>query len=195
MINFGGRILNFHIQTPKLTQLIMKNSYKCLVIIAIATMTMSITADAQEMNDKAAGLNFLINSTRNIIGIGAKYRYNITKPLRVESSFNYLFNNNLENKWDLFENVHLLIPLHNRTKIYPLAGLGILQKRKNNHPIFEDERNTYDDSDASVFWAFNLGGGIDYKISDKLTINAELIQKSSDNLNYTYISTSIIYRF
>jgi len=173
----------------------MKSFYIKLAIIAFAAITMKVTAAAQGEDNKSAGVNMVIGSQRNIIGVGAKYRYNINKAFRVESSFNYLYNNNILNKWDLFENAHLLIPVHNQLRIYPLAGLGILQKRKNNYPVIEDEWSNYDESDYSIFWAFNLGAGIDYRITDKLIINLELIQKSSDNINYTYLSTGIIYRF
>ena len=176
-------------------RLIMKYFYMKLTIIAIAAVTMNPTATAQEKNEKAAGISFSINSQRNIISIGAKYRYNVNKIFRVESSFNYLFDNNNLNKWDLFESAHILIPIGNRVRIYPLAGLGILQKRENNYSIIDDEMIVYYESNHSIFWALNFGGGIEYRIIDKLIINLELIQKSSDNIRYTYLSTGILYRF
>jgi len=176
-------------------RLVMNYYYIKLTIIAIVAIIINVTAIAQEKNDKAVGVNFAINSQRKIISIGAKYRYNINKIFRVESSFNYLFDNNILNKWDLFENAHLLIPIGNRLRIYPLAGIGILQKRKNKNPIIEEEWSYYDESKSSIFWALIFGGGIEYRITDKLIINLELIQKSSNDIRYTYLSTGILYRF
>ena len=170
----------------------MKSFFNKIAIIVLTAMTMSVTANAQEKGDKAAGVN-LAFSGQNIVGIGAKYQYNITKPLRVESSFFYTFNRdliNLNNKWNLYVNAHLLIPIANRIKLYPIAGLGIV--RRIEYLISEEyEKSYYNDT----WWGFNFGGGIDYKITDKLIINVELHNKWLDNQNRTYLSTGIIYRF
>ena len=163
----------------------------------MAVVTLNVTAEAQEKNDKAAGVNLAI-SGQHIIGIGAKYQYSITKPLRVESSFNYMFNRDLinsMNKWDLYINAHLLIPVINRIKLYPLAGLGIV-RREIKYLIIEEECSYYDDIGDFTYWCFNFGGGIDCKITDKLIFNIELNHKWLDRYNgHTYISTGIIYRF
>jgi hypothetical protein len=59
----------------------MKKAFKKVAMIAIAAVTMSMAAVAQEKGDKAIGGNFVLGTGDNYssIGIGANFRYNILR--------------------------------------------------------------------------------------------------------------------
>jgi opacity protein-like surface antigen len=59
-------------------------------------------------------------------GIGAKFQYNVTKPIRLEGSFTYFLKKDLISMWDLSVNAHYLFPIADKLTVYPLAGLGLL---------------------------------------------------------------------
>jgi len=59
------------------------------------------------------------------LGLGAKFQYNLTAPIRLEGSFTYFLEKNYTSMWDLNANVHYLFPVSNEVTVYPLAGLGI----------------------------------------------------------------------
>jgi outer membrane protein X len=48
-------------------------------------------------------------------------------------------------------------------------------------------------SDSEI--GFNLGGGIDYKLTDKLILNAELKYKLGNNWNRLLLSAGLAYKF
>jgi outer membrane protein X len=67
------------------------NVFKRVVLLALVA-TMSITtAVAQEKGDKAVGVNLALGlgDSYSNYGIGAKFQYNVTKPIRLEGSFTY----------------------------------------------------------------------------------------------------------
>ena len=172
----------------------MKRFFRKAIVIAISLVTVGVAVNAQEKGDKAAGANLSISDSRKIIGIGAKFQYNVSKPFRLESAFQYIFEDYSINRWNLFLNGHLLLPLSKRMKIYPVAGLGILQQK---YDLFYSEELAYTSEKSSdIFWAYNIGGGIDFKLKNNLIINAELNYKLwENNRRNTYLSAGIVYIF
>jgi len=160
------------------------------LIIILAAITMNITANAQGKGDKSLGISLIYGSLinkyvdYNNAGIGTKYRYNLSRIVRLESSFNYLFEKDFVSSWDLFENLHILIPLNKQITIYPLAGIGVFGF-KADYPIVTDEWGySYDNSKSYTKLGFNfLGSGIDLKITDKLILNAEWCFKGEFLMN------------
>jgi outer membrane protein X len=138
-----------------------------------------MAANAQEKGNMAVGGNLVLFS-----GVGAKFQYNLTnplrlfnvaKPLRLEGSFTYFPDNNFSS-WDLSANGHWLFTVADKITVYPLAGLGILNG-----------------SGYSDFFV-NIGGGVDYTLTDKLILNAELKYKIS-NWDDWQVSAGLAYRF
>ena len=180
----------------------MKSFYKKLIIIAITALTMNLAVEAQVRGAKAAGANLVLTSPPgefDLLGVGAKFRYNISKIFRLESTFNYLFEKDFLSRWDFYINAHILIPLADRIKLYPLAGFGILGY-KGDYPIITDEWGfTYGGRSSSTYLGCNFGGGMDYKMTSKLIFNVEYSYKWEAKLNDawgdSYFSAGIIYLF
>jgi outer membrane protein X len=165
----------------------MKCIFRKVAIVAIAVLTMSVVVGAQEKGDMAAGGNIVLGSGDSFtnFGIGGKFQYNVTNPFRLEGSFTYFLKKDYITMWDLSVNGHWLFPVADKITVYPLAGLGILNCG------YDIE----DNSDSTSDIAFNLGGGIDYQLTDKLIFNAELKYKISDHLDRFLISAGLAYKF
>ncbi|GHV48630.1 hypothetical protein FACS1894181_04920 [Bacteroidia bacterium] len=165
----------------------MKSIFRKVAIVTIALVTMSVAAGAQEKGDMAAGGNLVLGSGDSFtnIGIGAKFQYNVTTPIRLEGSFTYFLKKDYLTMWDLSANAHWLFPVADKITVYPLAGLGILN--------YGSSYGSYSASTSDI--AFNLGGGIDYKLTDKLILNAELKYKISDTWDRLLLSAGLAYKF
>jgi outer membrane protein X len=161
----------------------MKKIFRKVAITAIAILSISAVAIAQEKGDMAIGGNLVFGSgdSYNNVGIGAKYQYNILVPLRLEGSLTFFPQQDMVTMLDLSVNGHWLLPVAENANVYPLAGLGIL--------------NYGGAGSATTDLAFNLGGGIDYKWSENIIFNAEMKYKISDVWNRMLISVGVAYKF
>lgn len=72
---------------------------------------------------QAIGFGLSYGTEIESAGLGIKYQYNITNPLRIEPSFNYFFENDNVSMLDLNVNFHYLCPVAQSVKLYPLFGL------------------------------------------------------------------------
>ena len=166
-----------------------------MAIIAIAVVTMSMAAYTQEKGDMAVGGNLVFGSgdSYSNIGIGAKFQYNVTDPIRLEGSFTYFPKKDLMSMWDLSVNAHYLFPVSEQITVYPLAGLGILGYSVSTPTIDLGPFGSFGVSDSEL--GFNLGGGIDFKLTDKLFLNAELKYRIGSDWDRLLLSVGVGYRF
>jgi opacity protein-like surface antigen len=172
------------------------NVIKKVAIIAIAAVTVSTLASAQEKGDKAVGANLVFGTEGSNIGLGAKFQYNVTAPIRLEGSFTYFFEKDYTSMWDLSVNAHYLFPLNEKLTVYPLAGLGIVGATTTIPGTTVSTGGvtvTPAGELSSTDFGLNLGGGADYKLSDKLFLNAEL--KYTTGGSSLLISAGIAYKF
>ena len=165
----------------------MTSILKKVAIVAIAA-TMSVSANAQSKGDMAVGGNLVIGTGDSYtnVGIGAKFQYNVIDPLRLEGSFTFFPKKDLVSFWDLSVNGHYLFPVASQITVYPLAGLGIFGSRANLGVL-----GTYSDSDV----CFNIGGGVDFKLTDQLFLNGELKYKIVNHWNRFMIAAGVTYKF
>jgi outer membrane protein X len=172
-----------------------KSIFKKVAIVVIAVLTMNVATYAQEKGDMAAGGNFVLGSGDSFsnYGIGAKFQYNIMNPLRLEASFTYFLKKDYITMWDLGVNAHWLFALGDKINVYPLAGVGVL----NSGYDFDWGLGAYgiDDNASTTDFAFNFGGGIDFKLTEKLILNAELKYKFSGKWDRLLISVGLAYKF
>ncbi|MCL2413927.1 MAG: porin family protein [Bacteroidales bacterium] len=178
----------------------MKNLVK-VAIIAIALST-SFAANAQQ-GQMAAGANLFIGgSNETFFGLGVKFQYNVTDPIRLEGSFLWFFPKTetvpgfpplipsqdvSRNIWDLSVNAHYLFPISGtQLTIYPLAGLGWFGARSSIGGT---------NIGASRF-GFNLGGGVDFPITETIILNFEARYKLVSNWDNPYfIGIGAAFRF
>jgi len=155
--------------------------FKRLAIAIIAVVAMSMAANAQQKGDMAVGGNLVFGSGSSYsnVGIGPKFQYNITDPIRLEGSYTYFLKKSGWSMWDISVNAHYLFPVTDEITVYPLAGIGVIGANAGNDNEF----------------GLNLGGGIDYKLTGNLFLNGELKYRIGDDWNRLLISAGIAYRF
>jgi len=181
----------------------MKNKIKKMAIIAIAAVTMGMTANAQEQGDMAVGVNmvgWLTPSYKHVvfgrvpsytnIGIGAKFSYNATYLLRFAGEFDYFLEKDYNKFWDLSVYSHYLFPVATKAVIYPSVGVGMFSIKYSN-PNYVGSTT----SDSRV--VFSLGGGSDYELSSNLILNGEVRYKIFTNVvkNYFNFAIGLAYKF
>jgi outer membrane protein X len=164
----------------------------------------TMTAVVQEKGAMAVGGNLAVGMGDEIFGtgeeftnfgIGAKFQYNVMTHLRLEGSFTYFFPKTWGglaevklSMWDLSVNAHYLFPIAEKIKVYPLAGVGILGSKA----IIAE--GYIDTSTSTSEFGFNLGGGIDVKLSQAFIFNAEVKYKIGGTWKRFLISAGIAYR-
>ena len=159
-------------------------------ITAIAVVTMSVAAYAQEQGDMAAGVNVVVSSEEELarLGICGKFKYNVSDPLRLEGALTLFSKVAHTSTYDLSVNAHWLVPVvEDQLLVYPLAGLGLYTVRVSN--------SDYSNSESRV--GFNLGFGADFIINDNISLNYELKYKfisldDDDELSKFYTKMSFI---
>lgn len=166
------------------------------LLLIICAMTLSLGAFAQKGKSEV-GINFDIAPTFSTdpvsanIGIGAKYRYGISNKFRLDANFTYFFPSLTEldeelfekiKMWDVSVNIQYLLKIKDKFTFYPLAGLGYIDVSCNsdynsNGNSIQDANHDKDLIDAggkSHNIVFNVGAGLEYKISDHLNAGLEL---------------------
>jgi len=170
---------------------------KRAAIVIIAAVVMSVSAVAQQQGDKAVGGNLLIgagNSYTNI-GIGAKFFYNVTDPIRLAGEFDYFLKKDYVSYWDLSVYGHYLFPVADQVVIYPSLGLGIMGASVNMPTYTVPGVGTYGGKYSNSDFALSLGGGADYELSSNLILSGELRIKLVDGSNRLNIAIGLAYKF
>ena len=160
---------------------------KLLLLVCAAVMSLSASAQA---GDKALGAQLVFGSETNNIGLGVKGQYYFTDQLRGEASVDYFFKNKGVSMWDINANVHYLIDVADKFKVYPLAGLGYTNwSYKYEFPGLP----VVEGSDGRL--AVNLGGGAEYELTKDLSVNAELKYQIISNYNQLVLGVGVAYKF
>ena len=160
---------------------------KLLLLVCAAVMSLSASAQA---GDKALGAQLVFGSETNNIGLGVKGQYYFTDQLRGEVSVDYFFKNKGVSMWDINANVHYLIDVADKFKVYPLAGLGYTNwSYKYEFPGLP----VVEGSDGRL--AVNLGGGAEYELTKDLSVNAELKYQIISNYNQLVLGVGVACKF
>lgn len=139
----------------------------------------SVCAFAQK-GEKAVGVNLSYGTEISNIGIGVKGQYNFTDAIRGEVSFDYFLEKDYLKMWDINVNAHYLFNVAEKIKVYPLAGLAYT-----NWSAVET---------LSRFGA-NLGGGAQYDINEKLSLNLDIKYQFISDFNQAVFGVGAAYKF
>lgn len=161
---------------------------KKLLLLVAAVLCFS-AASAQK-GQMAAGVNldlgFGYPGSYSNIGIGAKFQYSFTDHIRIEPAFTYYLKKDLISMWDLMANVHYVFPMaNNKLNLYPLAGLGVLGVK-----FGEGEYSA-----STTNFGVNLGGGVEYKVSKKIAVGAEIKYQIVSNYGHLGLQIGATYLF
>lgn len=156
-------------------------------IMMIVCMMLVSAATFAEKGDKSWGLNFnyALDSDFNGWGLGGKARYELLDNLRGEGSFNYFFKHEGVSMWDLNVNLHYLISLDSeKANVYPLAGVTLLSANVGDGINY-----------GGSHFGWNVGGGIEYAITESIIVNAELKWQIVEHWNHPVLSVGIAFPF
>lgn len=182
-------------------------------LVSFAICLLGLYASAQEKGDMAAGLNLGVApclekgvSVTNF-GIGAKFQYNITNPIRLEADLDYWFKSKGVDVFDISINGHYLFHVANKITVYPLIGIGFAH----NSAIAEGDLNfegfdtpwggiskeEYEDSlkGSANSFLFNIGIGGQYEITEKISAGIEIKYQYIKNFSRLPITIGATYRF
>ena len=156
-------------------------------------------------------------------GIGARFQYNVAAPVRLEANFNYWFKSKGFDALDLAVNAHYLINLSDKLRVYPIAGVGFAHLGGGGGGSFDPGDFDYGDFDYDDFFSrsrsgwddifgdiedaadaggtsankfmFNVGAGIEYDITSKLAVSAEIKYQYIQFFTRLPINIGVTYRF
>ena len=170
-----------------------------MATLAVAVVMSGFTSMyCQEKGDKAVGVNIVAGSFPDSkksmdVGVGARFMYNITKPIRLDGSFNYYLGATAP--LDFSVNAHYLINVMPKLNVYPLVGLSIYAFGSDD----DDDGEWWKDDDYSTDTetnlgglGLNIGGGAEYRLTDKISGIVEL--KYNIGMGFA-VSAGVAYKF
>ena len=152
------------------------------LILALASVA-SMTAGK---GDFAGAVQFSYASKYEQFAIGAQVQYEILNNLRIATVYNHYFENDNVTADNLDLNLHYLIYHTSSVSIYPIAGLAWTN--------FSTDLPTGGSDDTSKFGA-NLGCGVEYHITPKVSFFTEEIYQMMSDHNQSVTNMGFKLRF
>jgi outer membrane protein X len=169
-------------------------------LVLIVSIMFNIQAFAQK-GDVVVGVNTSYGTEIKNVGFGVKAQYHFTDALRAEVSGDYFLKKDGLSLWDINLNFHYLFPLGDKIKIYPLAGVTFTNWKYDYSGFLdgveESMKYLFDDLDSENATRFgaNLGGGIQYDITNNFIINAEAKYQLISDLDQAVFTIGLAYKF
>lgn len=177
-------------------------------LISICLCALGISGYAQQKGDMGIGFNIGVapsflkgGSSVTNFGIGAKFQYNVTNPIRLEADLDYWFKSNGMDVFDISANVQYIFRLGEKIYFYPLAGIGYA-KRGGGVKFASDYDHSSDNtmnkdalSYSSSSFLVNAGVGLEYSLSNKLSAGLEIKYQYMKDINRIPITIGATYHF
>lgn len=193
------------------------------VFISLCMLLAGVCASAQQKGDMAVGLNVGVapclesGASLTNFGLGAKFQYNVTNPIRLEANVDYWVKSKGVDVFDITANVHYLFKIGQKLNIYPLAGIGYahiggvfsagdwddLKDTMQGVGDYLGDNSLYDDFEASLNevsggankFLFNVGVGVEYPLTAKFSIGAEVKYQYMRYFSRMPITVGVTYKF
>ena len=159
--------------------------------LCVALVTLSASA---QKGENSIGVHALYGTDAGNIGFGVKYQNSITDAIRLEAVGDYYLKTDGFSMFDVNVNGHYLFPLSDKFTVYPLVGINYTSWKQESFISFGEEHSDYDIDIKDTSIGLNIGGGIQYKLTDKIRIGAELkYQTISGSLSTVIIGAGVTY--
>lgn len=163
-------------------------------------MFVMLSSTYAQKGRQAIGFGLSYGTEIESAGLGIKYQYNITNPLRIEPSFNYFFENDNVSMLDLNVNFHYLCPVAQSVKLYPLFGLTMSNWMFDMHDLDVDWDGDHvhvdDGGNHNEFRiGVNLGAGAEFALGRNWAMNVEFRYQLVDDFDQGVINFGAAYRF
>lgn len=179
---------------------------KKIFLMLIAVWGMTAISFAQK-GESRVGLNLNISpcmesgASLTNFGLAAKYQYGLSNHFRLEGVVGYDFKAKGVGVFEVGANVHYLIKLGEKMKIYPIAGIGYANV---SGIVSFDEDYDYEDyyygdydfdGESESKFYYNLGAGFEYDFTNRLSASVEVKWQGMQWFNRLPISVGVSYKF
>lgn len=170
------------------------------IFIVMCMALVGLCASAQEKGDMAVGANLgvtpCLESGTSVthFGIGAKFQYNVTDPIRLEAALDYGFKSKGADVFTLGVNAHYLFNLSDKLRVYPLAGVGYAHL-SGGYSYVGDDYDMVEGTGSVSKFLLNIGAGIEYDITSKIAVNADIKYQYIKDFSRLPISIGVVYKF
>ena len=148
--------------------------------LMIACMVLFSTSMFAQQGAMYVGGNLNYGTDFENLGIGVKAQYEFIQNFRAEASSNYFLKKDDCTMWDINANLHYLFRISDKFAVYPLGGLSV---------VGTDYKGV-SDSELGI----NVGGGIEFPITNAVKINAEAKYRFMDDIDdHTVLSVGIAF--
>lgn len=154
---------------------------KLLTLVIAAILFCNISASAQTKGDFAVGGGISLGTLLPTMGIGGVVQYNISDPIRLSGNLDYFIKNKGVNTFDITVDCHYLFPLSDKFSVYPLAGVGV--------------SILFGDGPSRVPFVANIGGGVQYNISQRLHLTFEIKGRLGNGVCQAVLGPNLVYSF
>ena len=140
-------------------------------IVMLMAIFFAGSAQAQQTGNSYVGsIGYQTEFQR--FGIQMQGRYQLCSVARLAPDVTFFFPKNQVAGLDINLNLHYLIPFQKLT-FYPLAGIGLQTNFYGNSTIVNEQGVLRTLNETGSHFAFNLGGGLSYPLSENCFLNAE----------------------
>jgi outer membrane protein X len=153
--------------------------------LMIVCMMLVSTAMFAQKGTTGVGVqaNYGMHSDYKNFGIGAKVQYEFIDNWRGEASADYFFKKDNLSQWDVNLNLHYLFHVGSNVTIYPLAGFSLMESKVSAGGV------SVSDSD----FGFNVGGGVEFPISDAIKFNVEAKYQYINDFDRPVLSAGVVF--
>ncbi|GAA6464172.1 outer membrane protein [Bacteroides thetaiotaomicron] len=171
---------------------------KIFVLFIVFFLTLSCSY--AQKGKQAIGFGLSYGTEIESIGLGIKYQYNITNPIRIEPSLNYFFENDNVSMLDVNVNFHYLFAVSGSVKLYPLFGLTLSNWMFDGYDLdldWDGDHLHFDDggNHNECRFGINLGAGAEFALPRNWAMNFEFRYQLVSDFDQGIINIGAAYRF
>lgn len=123
------------------------------------------------------------------VGLGFQFDYYITNAFRLTPNATVWFKKDNLSSWDVNLDVNYIIPLSQRFKVYPIAGLTLSSWKQHKDKALGTS------STSKTKFGVNLGAGIEYDITSNWFVNFEFKYRLISKFDQAVLGVGFGYRF
>ena len=165
---------------------------KILLLFVMATAMLLANAKSGEW---AVGGQVVYGTEAETAGIGLHVKNCLTDAFRVSLSSNYYFKHSGVRAFDVNLEANYLFSVGEKVRLYPLAGVVLGIWHADGVNVSYGGMDFGVDGQTDSKFGANLGGGIDYLLSDHLSLNAEVKYQIISHADQVVFGIGASYRF
>ncbi len=150
----------------------LKNVSMKRIVMFFMLAAISLSASAQiERGRSSAGVTLGYGFDTENVTVGIDYRYALTNAIRVNPGLSHYIKKDGLKAWAIDLNGHYLVPLGERFRFYPLAGVNLSFWDQELKAI---EPRDVDGSESKTRVGLNLGLGLETYVAERIIVGLEV---------------------